>query len=435
MPWELLEDETPSTGLTQPGAQPKQRTMAGAIASVPARVAETTLGFPGDVASLGGNLLVGGLKKLDPKFFGKYLPDFVNPLPTSEQLRGVTKAATGGALEPTSARGRSADDFITTLTQLALPLKYGGAGTKEALGKAAKIAGLGTAAKSFSREVLGLSEGKSEAIKLGTILASSIGTGIIDKAASKAYEPANAMREGIYLESKPAYEKLTALRDSVKEKSFPRKNDVLDIIDTARDSLRDNTGLLRADYKKVWEATKASDDWYNELSGTARSKFRQAQKILRDDFLYKASELVRDPLMKAELEPVARGLKVGDDLWRDIRNQRTLSDRIGKYVTLRNTAIGGLGSGVLGVLPYFGIPTGAFGAAGAGAILGATGVQQAAKVIEPFLKSKPIRNAYYEVWKAAGQQNAVATVNGLKKFSKVLKKEAPELAGQWEVPE
>lgn len=188
--WEVVGDDSPSalSSVARHGA----RTLA--------RVGETALGLPGDVA----NLALSGANLAQRPFTGQWSPEIAkiqesNPF-TSRKLReNITQpleknVLPEGYLTPQSKGEELADNFVSDLTSILAPtgaLGLAGKGaklTKGALASAAATSGLGNLA-GWATKKLGGSEQTGDLVKVGTMLGVSLaGVPRMRDAASKLYD-------------------------------------------------------------------------------------------------------------------------------------------------------------------------------------------------------------------------------------------------------
>lgn len=391
--------------------QPKQKesSLLQTAARIPARIAETALGLPGDILQTVGDVAVGIGRRLDPQGIGKYTPDFFSPLPTSARLREGTKALTGEALEPQNTKEAAVDEFISDVTALTVPGLVGKGKLIGKLGTSAKkafgIASVGNLASFLSQEV-GVSEPTADKIKLGTMFLTSVGMeGGLNRAVKNSYKKADSVPEGVLIPASEGFNKLAALDRKLVARAFPDKDKVRSIVDSALNSF-DKGGI---DFHKAWALSKDANAWYPKLGNIARSELRKATDIIQKDIIQAAPKLVKDVAVKPLLTEAAEGIKFGNKVFHDINNAskiRTwLNDNLslGKYV----------GGGVIGHM--LGLPTAKIGT---GVALG----QGAFNALEPVIRSPEIRSIYGSIVKSAAQENLPAVLRNVNKLDKELVK-------------
>lgn len=385
--------------------QQKETSLLQTAARIPARIAETALGLPGDILQTVGDLAVGAGRKLGLD----KTPDFFSILPTSERLRSGTKALTGEALEPKNPKDQLVDEFVSDVTALTVPGLVGKGKLIGKLGTSAKkafgIASTGNLASFLSKEV-GVSEPTADKIKLGTMFLTSVGLeGGLNRAVKNAYKKGDAVPEGVLIPASEGFNKLAALDKKLIGRAFPDKDKVRSIIDSALNSY-EKGGI---DFHKAWSLSKDSNAWYPKLGKIARSELRKATDIIQKDIIQAAPKLVTDAAMKPLLTEAAEGIKFGNKVFHDINNAskvRTwLNDNLslGKY----------LGGGVIGHM--LGLPTAKIGT---GLALG----QGAFNVLEPIIRSPEIRSIYGSIVKNAAQENLPAVLRNVNKLDKELVK-------------
>lgn len=186
-----------------------------------ARAGEAVLGLPGDIAQ-GISNIAGVENKV--------------PLPTSAGLRQGTRALTGEALEPESGLEDAYQEFVGDLASLAVPIP-GSGGLK--LGKAAKLAGIGTGASQLAKS-LDFSEGSRSIAKGASYLLSGLtgGRKVLTDQMNELYRVADESAKGATV---PARGLQTSINGLIKEANTgiltPAKEGALKVLEPISDSI------------------------------------------------------------------------------------------------------------------------------------------------------------------------------------------------------
>lgn len=191
MPYELL---TPEEEIKQESLPSK---FVRNIARTGARAAESALGLPGTIEQAliaGGELARGGIRKGlgalgVPEEYLPYQKPMEGVLPTPESIRKkITKPLGGEYLKPQSDYEKLADEFVSDLVPLLLPIKG-----KVPFNRGILAAGGGIAAKKGAEHV-GATPGQAELAKIGgSLLGSIAGAPRLNKIRNTMYE--NAAKE------------------------------------------------------------------------------------------------------------------------------------------------------------------------------------------------------------------------------------------------
>jgi hypothetical protein len=388
-----LEPEVAETGL-----QSGVRNVARGIA----RAGEAALGAPGDILS--GAL---GLGEYAAKKIGATKPTVFEQarkiVPTSETVRkyateNIAKFLPEGYLEPQSNYEKLADeligDFVSFITPTTGPLKLGAK-------TAAKIAGAGTAAK-FGAQQLDLGEGTQEGVKLGAMLATSLGgRPKLDAYKNSLYE---AARENLPEGARVSASELSPAIKAVEKRATlghasAAEKEAIDYLRSVEDKISGKTIPLDS----VWQLKKDLNEMAFKSSKVAETK--AAQQLLRPvkDALGKTIEGAR-----TQFPAFVNNLSMADEIHRAVNASgplgQFLRDNI-KFDAFKSP----LTSALLGGAYYAGMPvikTGVGAAVGKNLYLAG----------EAALKSPEVRKYYAKTVGAALKENVTQT----KKFSRLL---------------
>jgi hypothetical protein len=320
------EVQVPETGL-QSGLRHVARTGA--------RVGESLLGFPGDVASLalGATRYLTGGKTPSYEQVQEYLPVRI---PTSSQLQEGTEKISGGYLAPKSEYESTADEFSQFLATLMLPLKG-----KVPFKKALLQAGLGTAggkaAKLLGAGELGQIGGKVGGLILGSTLG---GRSTLQQLQKQNYENIFKSAENVAADASPLLKDVDKLQRIIKTRVTPASKKIQEIVIAPlsesitgnkialEDALRIEQGInsalrsasLPTDAKKILGTVK--DSLVNTIEVAGKdipdfvSQYRDAKSLTRDlSRAYKATDLLEKVFSKnvttALENPITKVLALG----------------------------------------------------------------------------------------------------------------------------
>ena len=375
------------------------------LARTDARIAESLLGAPGDIASgiLGlGNLATKAITGQE------YLPNELPILPTSESTKkNITSALevispeAAKIVEPQTQTEENIDEYIQDLTSFLHPI-----GGKGNLVRKAVIPTIGHVAK-YGAQQLGLSKPWQQGIKVGTMLASSLyGKPSLEKQASQLYNTAEeTLPQGIKLSAKPIEQSIDKLRkvlshgDMTPSKEFigQRINSLRNVIDQEKQIPLEDALQFIKDFNEFYAEGK--------VPKVARSYMHE---------LMSGIDKVIDS-GKSQAPKSIKSFQDAREIWRTINTSsdvndfvQNISDKIFKKVTSPLTGY------------FFGIPQAAAGAAGSKALGGFS------KLADRAFRSNKVLKAYANTAASAAKENAAATSRSLLELDKTLNNEFPE---------
>ena len=346
-----------------------------------ARVAETGLGLPGDIASGGlglANYATGGRT---PTYQDIQKHAYVPP--TSHDLKQVSSKLSGGYTDPKNKFERFYDDVISDLTSLAIP----GAKSPKSL---LRLAGIATAGRSAQRgtEALGFSPLVQAAAQLGTMGVASLvgGRSALNSRMNKSYILQEEATAGKTFSSSKLKKELTNLSDQLSHQDYPA-SDFLRKRVTHLGQLVESHGD-KIPVKEMVEAKKALNSWW----GSPGTPYELKKHIWR----------VRQPVEEflkdyAKTDPsFAKHFFEAEEIFKGLNNFSALSQKISKVIDLgliknpvTKAVLGGLGLYSIGA-----VKTGIAAAATYGSL-------EAMKFGELLIRSRVAREVYMDFLKSA----------------------------------
>jgi hypothetical protein len=248
---------------------------------------------------------------------------------TSESIEHITP-------KPKTAVGKQAGEYAETLGSLLVPLP-GMQGV--ALGKAAKLAGVGQIAKWASQKV-GASEKTSDGFKLGSMLLYSLGSrGGPIKEASKIYEEGmKHMPSSVKVSSEPLKKMIKDIEESFSPEIMANAKSKK-VLTNVLNSFEDLISTPKVAAKDILEFKKLIPEAVQEAS-----KYGGKAAVPLYDLSKKLSSYLKS---SAEIPEQARkALKIGDELYTGYNNIMKTSKTI-KDAALK---LKGLSLGTLGIL-------------------------------------------------------------------------------------
>lgn len=373
------------------------------------RVAETALGLPGDTLRLAENLVFGGYENLtgaDLSEFRRSLEDTAafKILPSSSQLRGVQKEASGGMTEPTpDSFEKDVDDSL----KLATSFLMGGAGVARSLASALFGKGASKIAKEFGADEFG-----QNAVELGTsFLAHNLNPGVAKRAKDNLYKAAdNAIPSNTMVQTESYANNLDKL-SQVLDKGAPTatKDAVMKVVNHLQK--RSKGGAIEVEelvqaYRDI-NQTLNSKKLFEEL-GTTQSK------ILRSQF-----EDVKGVIRKS-LEDYGQH---NPEFYKYWTQGNAANAAIAKSESMKNWLKSNINhfsaklAGGVALEALMGYPEAAVATAlGAGAGYGANRIRE---TVNRFMRSPVLRKAYLDAMKNAADHNLPATVQSLERLEKL----------------
>jgi hypothetical protein len=427
MPYEFLQEEIP-----QQQPKPSGRNILHNLGGLAARGAEAILGVPGDVLhgakSVGdflgslipeppislpktqSPLLIGAKKvaqKVSPSF-AENIPTSIEDVPsslTTQNLRKDTQHLTGEAFEPEGELEKNAQEFTTTFAPLLL-----GNPTKilSKIPSAAKIAGAGQLAKWASQD-LPIPEWGKEALKTGAMLVTSyLGQPNAEKYAKNLYK---TVEKNISPESSVPFNKIIPdirkIRDTIERSAIPKKDVILQNIEAIENSAFQNRGKIPS--HELWNLNKTVNEWLRrgEIVHTS-----QAKKVLGD-----ISHHLNKNLIEANPH-IAQDLTNANQIWRSLKATEDISPIMSSTLeALKNS----VGPATLGFLAHMFLPSGGLKNLVLGAGVAYKGIKLGREFIHNIINNPGLRRYYFDISKAALNENRPQLINQVKKFDMFLK--------------
>lgn len=378
-----------------------------------ARAAETIAGIPGEAEAF-----VRGMYRKEIRHFpfqeGKPpegpIPEPKEPVktlfPTTSEIREFGKEKTGGYLEPKTKGEAKYDEFIQDVAALALPVKG-----KIPFARALGTAFAGNIAKETA-EMLGASEGKKDATKLGTFfLAGLISPQNASKYTESLYKKRNAL---LPTGADVATDKFTTQLQSLKktlEKGSPgaKENAVLKPIN---DLLGKSAGG-RIEVDELLAAKRQINDKIREViskEGVKPKDARQAFKPL--------GRFVEDAIDLYGTQSNPEFLKLhkeANEAFGAIESSKKVFEFLKDKIPDARKIVSGLALEAFALGPSSLVPT-------IGTAAGAFGALKSGEVMTRIAKSPTLRKHYMAVVKHSLDQNKGAALKSLKAFDNELKK-------------
>lgn len=372
-----------------------------------ARVGETALGLPGDIAQ--GLLWLG--KKGESLLGGKpHLPERA-PLPTSQDIKEygtgtIAKALPKDYLEPQSKGEQFSDEFFSDLTSLAVPLSKAG---KIPFKRALAVSGLGNLA-SFTAKDMGASEGVQTGVKLGTMLATTMaGPGKLKEHMSNLYKNAEqSIPEGAMVSTekiKPIMDKLTKI--TTTGDLTPSKKFMLDRINAVQEKMVGG----KIPVTHAWALKRDMNEWIHDITKPyGVEKYIPSLSNGLNNVLTEYGKQNKDFL---------RSFKEADNISIGLSKASHVNKWLQKHVSNKNLSIA---TAALLFGPHVGVPLALTGKA----IVGAGATRYGVQAFEALKNSSAIRKYYADVIGTAAKKDLAATTRNVSKLNKALAKEVNE---------
>jgi hypothetical protein len=408
---EQIEESLPSTALRH-------------TARTAARVGETLLGMPGDIAQgalgalkageqgsnwLQNKLGLGGVMGSGESAFPERAP-----LPTSEEVRtnvtgNIAKSLPKDYLEAKTPGEQFSDEFFSDLTSMATPVPGMG---KLPIKRALAVSGLGNLGKWASKD-LGASEGTQTGIKIGTMLAATMaGRGKLNQTKKDLYKNAQQSIEK-EVKVKNLLEPISNKWELAIEKGAsdtPSKQFIKKRIDDIRaNTVGNRIGIENVlELKKDWNELKHSSGIPNRAEPAFNEMMKSLHSMIND--YGKTNPKFYDSWKQAE------------DIHQGLTKASATNKWMQKHVTpLR---IGGAAASIL-LGNSMGLPHAA--APGATALAGVVGTKYGVRAFEALKNSPTIRKYYADTVASAVKRNVAATVKNAQKLDRVLEEKIKDL--------
>lgn len=385
------------------------------IARTGARVAETGLGFLGDVAK--------GAAKIATASTGGYSPSIdITPGKTAEQLRSAHETVTGEYLKPQNTVESSLDDVITTATNLLIP------GYGELTG-ATKAAQLGTQAA----KAVGIAAGG----ELGGWAAEKLGAGELGQAATKIgvmtalnlFGGRNRLEQQMKSNYKEAEE--IASKSIVRVPSL--KNTMEDFINKTKVGGSSKSDI--AAIKKAKEISKVITP-EGEISASQLLGFKRKINEIIEDTPWEMKNKRRNLLnLSKKLRPAidelvdqnkefAQFWQPAEEVWKGLNVQSQITKNLNKALKPKNKAVqAGLAGALPATLLFGGVKTLGKGAAIAA---GTYAARETSKFLDLVRQSPIARREYGKLMKNSFAGNIRAASKNIQTLDKIAFKAEPE---------
>jgi hypothetical protein len=376
------------------------------VARLGARAAESVIGLPGDLESLGRR----GINAVSNIATGKNAVDPEAVHATSQSLRQAHKPYSGEYLEPQGEGlwGRfekSSDEFAGDLASAFIT-----GGTGQTAKRILKITGLANAASFLTRAVTG-SESAGDAVKFGSLLVVPfIGRPKADALMRTAYNDAyKALPEGATVSAKGIKPKLDKLSELIGHGiSTPENQQLATLIKDVEAKIQGGTIPLRsADMIK-----KQINSMIYSGSYGGKGALHGIEKLL-PTVTHSLNEAIGD---YAKTNPAfGKPYQQANELFAAINGGPPLVKWVEKHIT-PDKALYPLFSSLFKGYGFT-------GAAGAAAVLALPPALRSGTI---FFKSPTIRNQLFSTLKAAAAENVPAFARAVNKLERQVTREYPE---------
>lgn len=418
-----IVDEAPKTSDVFDQIAPEETSMGTIgrhLARTGTRAVETLGGLPGDIASIPERLIPYLAEKITQKSQPELRESFkaarksvpiVGQLPTSSELRDLSRQISSGYTEPKTKIESLADDIASDTVSLMIPVKGKVPFMRSLItSTAANLAGEGV-------KQLGGSEKATAGTKLGALFLSSfIGRNGIrgaDKYVDNLYKQAEkAIPEGAKTSAGSMVENLGNLKTKLSKGTLaPSEKAVVDEIDT------------------ILEKVKGGKIEAQELQASKRSLSEKMGKFLYETPEKAAKARARKLFGKVKQEinsPLQEYGKTNPEFYKPyleaeqgfatLAQSRRTSEFIKKYAKIASPySIAGA------VTSLFANPM-AFAKGAVGAGIG-TGILKSSEMAYQIAKSPALRRHYMNILNAAIQEDAVTMNRNLKELSDKIERE------------
>jgi hypothetical protein len=382
-----------------------------------ARIAETILGFPGDIIRLTKGVAESLPKppeflRKEPSGLKKVGKQALESIPGSEDLKNMSSYLTSGFTDPQGALEELGDEVTSLATILVKPAKAVESFPKflgtigKAFGKSAAVKGVGEGSK-----LLGATEGQQNAVELGTLfLTGLLGRKTADKFVSEQYQKARAeIPKGTLIDT-------TNLAQSLKEVdaelskgiATATKDEVRKSIDEL--SRKASGGLIEAD-----ELVQTIHDINEKMS--SKKLFTDLDKTERKLLKYRydkfRSEVNKEVAKYGESNP--KFYKT----WQDANQAYGAVASSKKFGNWLESKIGSLPKHLVGSVAvdlFLGQPLTAVGA------FGTYGLIKSGELLARIAKSPKLRDHYMRVLLEGGNENLPGVIKHLNALEKEVAK-------------
>jgi len=381
------------------------------------RVAETILGFPGDVIGA----VKFGVDKLpkppeflrpEPTLIQKEGKKLLEKVPGSADLKEISSSLTSGFTDPQSANEELADEIASLATILVNPSKAGTGFTSllknlgSSVGKAVVVKGAGKGA-----EVLGADEATKAKVELGTLMLTGL---LSQKTASKFVEDQ-------YKKSRSSIPKGTMINTQNLERSLDGLEKELSrgISTSAKKEVKSAVSELKSKASRgLMEADEVIESYHNinqrigskKLFDELSTSERRQLKINYDKL---KGEVGKEIAVYGEANPeFYQAWKKANDGYGTIERSKQVSNFIkSKAGTLPKHVAGSIAIDL-----FLGQPLTALGA------VGGYSAVKSGELLYRIAKSDALREHYMKVILEAGNENLPGVVKHLEALDKEAKK-------------
>jgi len=380
-----------------------------------ARGAESVLGLPGDISSSVLGLANTGIQKVT----GEPGPLPSQILPTSQNIRSVTKKLTGESLEPQSEREEMYDEVVGDLASFLLPVKG------KIPFKGAIIKALGGNAAAWLTKEVGGGEGLQAASKIGFNLIAGLpgGRNKLTKDMKSSYSAAEEASKGALQPAKGLSHELTKDFDKLNSGiKTPWKKELKDHISTIQKDISRKDGTIAV--KKAWDYKKELNNLISNYK-TDRDALPMLKKTVND---------LNGVLSDYAKNNAAFGKEFyrAEDIYRGLNQASTTTKFLQKHVNAEKLLHNPLSKALLlgGTHHFF--PMATLPATAAGLGIGFV-AREASKTIDFFKNSKEARSYYKNVIQASLVGNAAVASKNLVKLDHEADKYNPTESGKYEL--
>ncbi len=389
-----------------------------------ARAGETILGMPGDIVGLAQKGIGYGIEKLTGNKLAReaiekgpqsikgdeFTPE---PIPTSENIREPLAQLTKGYTEPQNYYEEIADDVVSDLTALSIPVK-GRIPFMRAIGTAIAA----NAAKEGAKQ-LDVGETGQAAIKLGTMFLAGLKAGPkADEIKNNLYKVAkSSIPEGTMIDSTSLLSRIEPVEKELsKGISTATKTDVLSSLKELKNKASggalpfEDLVQTHHDINEILSSRKL----FEELSKPQMKQLRNRYDLLKDVTSKTISEKGKD------IPGFLDNWRNANDAHAAIVQSKKVSDTLKKLVNTKKAYLSSPGLIALEILhPHLILPT-------AGTVAAGLGLMKGGEFISKFYKSPTLRKHYLNLMKNAALEDLPAVEKNIKDLNRDIPRELKE---------
>lgn len=399
MPYELVNDNE-QEGLLGTLGRGAARTLA--------RGTEAVAGLPGDI--VGGIAGLGNLAS--EKISGSKIPGFEslqsNPFTSQSIKENVTEKLTGNYLKPQGKGEELLDEIVGDLSTLLIPggiASKGASLTGKAVARGAGKVAAGVAASQIAKG-LGATEQQAGFAKLATSVLSNTlgGRSALTKQMNERYEKADfSVPNKAQVTAVPLRTRLGHDMQVIKKGASPVKNEMLEVLDTARKNI-DKKGNIKV--KDALSLKKSINRWFDDpkLDKETRSQFKRTVGDINNTIARYAETNPEFAQNYFPAEEMFKNLKEGSVLNKTLQNNVTFKKAIEKFTPISTIGAGLLHFNLAKPATVLGVGAGAFGA------------REAIKMSEFLWNSKQAQKYYWSLIKAAAAGDGATAAKDIRKI-------------------